>query len=230
MMVNSNTERTPLTIDYGPGTIAYKRGQILLAQERLEAMRIRITNISAWIAFGFAVLCIVMVSALPAQATPDGYADFCGQHPANCAPVDPVFAEYDDLYATLVIEQHNIKFDIRFAPDKTDTWQYPVHQKGDSEDIAVYLRTRLEYLGVPFGAMRFATGIDQWNQDHIWLVVMTNQGAYALDVQELNPVDRFHARATELESYDCTEGQGCQWRSNILYPTEHPSTAEMGQD
>ena len=56
---------TPLSIDYGPGTIAHKRGQIQLAQERLDARRTATTRTVQIILFWFVVVALVVLQVFP---------------------------------------------------------------------------------------------------------------------------------------------------------------------
>jgi len=180
---------------------------------------------------GFVMACIIALAICivafigAAQAgtpAPYGYSVWCAEDERNCPEVDPVTLEYsDDLYFMLREWQREVRFAIRYAPDKGgDFWRYPDRGMGDCEDIAIWLRGELIRVGIPRGAIRFASGPDQYGRNHAWLEVMTDRGPYAVDAYEVEPRARFHARAVGLETYDCQPGYGCEWRSNVLYPTE----------
>lgn len=62
MMVNSNTERTPLINDYGP---AIRAARMATDQERLDARSARSTNIRYIIAAALCIAALVIVQVLP---------------------------------------------------------------------------------------------------------------------------------------------------------------------
>ena len=212
------------TQDYGPMLRERQRAE----RERTEWIERHwpkiISACALWIVVFFAVMGVTITKAFgdePNRA-PFGYMVWCNNEPEQCPTVEPVTLAYsNDLYFQLREAQLEARFEIRYSPEKRghDEWRYPVNNRGDCEDIAIWLRDYLVNQGIPFAAMRIVAGPDQSGQLHAWLAVMTDRGPLALDAYQVALQDRFHARAQQTEGYDCDGPVGCQWRSNTLYPT-----------
>ena len=61
---------TPLPIDYGPGTIAYRRGQMQIRQDRLDARRRAVIRATHLLVTALCITVLVAVSVWPVLEHP----------------------------------------------------------------------------------------------------------------------------------------------------------------
>ncbi|MBL4766316.1 MAG: transglutaminase-like cysteine peptidase [Rhodobacteraceae bacterium] len=175
-----------------------------------------------------AAVCAFTFTAQAAPLAPTGYANWCATAPTNCADVDPEVVEYsNDLYFMMRAIQRQARWEITWTADPIgqDNWWYPIDNKGDCDNIAIYI---LEYLlinGVPRGAIRFAAVLGQQGRNHAWVEVMTSKGTWGLDANNFEKRKDF-LTATHVETHDCDPRKGCEWRSNTLLPTRTGPTED----
>lgn len=130
------------------------------------------------------------VSQLPVAghaATPAGYIQYCLKNRADCRRAKPAIATLtpDSLQKlndvnTRANQYTKPKSDWRNY-GREDFWTLPKNGAGDCEDYALEKRRKLVLAGWPPAALLLATAINEQRQNHVVLVVRTNQGDLVLD-------------------------------------------------
>lgn len=117
-------------------------------------------------------------------AAPKGYAEFCTNHAAECAPSETVtLAATPELMNKLSAVNKSVNASTRYAAEEDDVWT--ADAEGNCKTFAIRKKQALLTLGVDPRAMRFVSaeimsGPGDGNR-HVVLAVDTDKGAYLLD-------------------------------------------------
>lgn len=145
----------------------------------------------------YAILPILLLLASPAIADPRPYRPditgdwppafpiYCGEHPADCAPLGPDEAvePVDYLLWESRIDDVNraVNSTMVYRGEEGDHWD-DGGAYGDCDDFALTKRNRLIAMGVPRSALPMAHVLPHGQlQMHIVLLVRTNYGFKVLD-------------------------------------------------
>ncbi|HSP24619.1 MAG TPA: transglutaminase-like cysteine peptidase [Saliniramus sp.] len=149
-------------------------------------------------------------SARPVPA----WNDFCNRHPAECA-VDPRESASieltPDAWKAIVRINRAVNAEIKPLTDKeqwdvVDSWDFPTTGYGDCEDYQLLKRKRLVEAGFPRRALRMTVVLDELNEGHAVLKVVTDRGDFVLDnkTNAILPWDRTGYVYIKREGHDST--------------------------
>ena len=124
-------------------------------------------------------------SARPVAA----WNDFCRRHPSECAvdTSEPAkVAMSAETWKTIVAVNRRVNGRIKPMTDKAhwnvvDRWDFPDDGYGDCEDYQLLKRKLLRERGLPQRAMRMTVVIDELNEGHAVLMILTDRGDYILE-------------------------------------------------
>lgn len=124
---------------------------------------------------------------------PVGYVKFCASTPELCKspssftsmvakPVDMTAERWTSLY------QVNTSVNAAIAPvsdqdqyGEPERWALPANGAGDCEDYALLKQQRLQQQGFPANSLRMTVVLDEHDEGHAVLTLVTAQGDYILD-------------------------------------------------
>ncbi len=140
--------------------------------------------------------------------------DFCARYPGECA-VDisepAVINLTAETWQMIVSVNRQVNNEIRPLTDQeqwgvVDSWDFPTTGYGDCEDYQLLKRTRLISAGLPRRALRMTVVLDERNEGHAVLKVVTNRGEYVLDnkTNAVLPWDRTGYVYIKREGHDST--------------------------
>lgn len=118
-----------------------------------------------------------------------GWTEFCRREPAECA-VDPSESAVVPLTAatwqTITAVNRRVNSSLVAITDQdhwgvADRWDLPTDGAGDCEDFQLQKRKLLAQAGLPRRAMRMTVVIDEKNEGHAVLMVLTTRGDFVLD-------------------------------------------------
>jgi predicted transglutaminase-like cysteine proteinase len=115
--------------------------------------------------------------------------DFCNRHPAECsvntreAAIIPLT---DETWNLIVKVNRQVNSEIKPMTDQeqwgvVDSWDFPKTGYGDCEDYQLLKRKRLVAAGIPRRALRMTVVLDELNEGHAVLKVVTDRGDFVLD-------------------------------------------------
>ncbi|MGJ3264646.1 MAG: transglutaminase-like cysteine peptidase [Salinarimonas sp.] len=124
-------------------------------------------------------------SAQPIQ----GWVDFCRSYPGECVvdTREPERIRLDaETWRAIVEINERVNAAVRPTTDweaygLADLWTFPTGGFGDCEDYQLLKRNLLAQAGVPRRAMRMAVVIDERDEGHAVLMVLTDRGDLVLD-------------------------------------------------
>lgn len=115
--------------------------------------------------------------------------EFCSRFPAECA-VDTRESSSiiltADVWQTIARINREVNTAIKPLTDHdqwrvVDSWDFPTTGYGDCEDYQLLKRQRLVAAGLPKRALRMTVVLDELNEGHAVLKVMTDRGDFVLD-------------------------------------------------
>jgi predicted transglutaminase-like cysteine proteinase len=127
----------------------------------------------------------VFGSARPVPA----WNDFCNRHPAECA-VDTresaIIELTPEAWKAIVSVNRAVNAEIKPMTDQeqwgvVDSWDFPKTGYGDCEDYQLLKRKRLVEAGFPRRALRMTVVLDELNEGHAVLKIVTDRGDFVLD-------------------------------------------------
>lgn len=132
---------------------------------------------------------------------------FCAKDPDSCrvAEGEPERIVLDEgTWRLLVDVNDHVNEEILARTDRDhwdveDVWGYPDDGTGDCEDFQLLKRRLLERAGLPRRAMRMTVVLDELNEGHAVLSVLTDRGDLILDNKGGGPANAapiLHARET----------------------------------
>lgn len=119
---------------------------------------------------------------------PIGFVSFCGREPQRCAPAA---LSYGTLRMSAerwrLVQRINSLVNAQIAPEsdeilygEAEYWAYPT-DAGDCEDYALLKQLYLEGLGFPRSALLITVVLDEANEGHAILTLVTSEGDFILD-------------------------------------------------
>ncbi|MGY6570055.1 MAG: transglutaminase-like cysteine peptidase [Salinarimonas sp.] len=157
------------------------------------------------------------VTPLPAmggaQPVP-AWRAFCARHPIECS-VDRREAEIIPMTPRIweLINRVNRDVNAAITPmtdmeqwGVLDSWDFPKTGYGDCEDYQLLKRRMLAEAGLPRRAMRMTVVLDERNEGHAVLKIMTDRGAFILDnvIDTVLPWDETPYVYIKREGHDST--------------------------
>ena len=149
-------------------------------------------------------------SARPVPA----WNDFCNRYPAECAVDTRESASIEltpDAWKAIVRINRAVNAEIKPLTDKeqwnvVDSWDFPTTGYGDCEDYQLLKRKRLVEAGFPRRALRMTVVLDELNEGHAVLKVVTDRGDFVLDnkTNAILPWDRTGYVYIKREGHDST--------------------------
>jgi predicted transglutaminase-like cysteine proteinase len=123
-------------------------------------------------------------SALP----PIGFVNFCKSHPSSCINRGAAVGSLkltDTVWASLTAVNSSVNAAITPVSDEDlygvpEFWTYPV-QAGDCEDYLLLKKRNLEQLGFPSQSLLITVVLDEKDEGHAVLTVLTDKGDLVLD-------------------------------------------------
>ncbi len=123
---------------------------------------------------------------------PVGFVKFCSAHPEDCRPYS-VFEQMELERPSMSQDQWKLVHEVNryvnsmVAPTSDDVlygepehWAYPL-DAGDCEDYLLLKKRTLEEQGFPRTILRITIVLDEKNEGHAVLTVVTDQGDFILD-------------------------------------------------
>ncbi|MEI7600330.1 MAG: transglutaminase-like cysteine peptidase [Aestuariivirga sp.] len=119
---------------------------------------------------------------------PVGFVKFCGRHPVACAArVSGVVRPHLTARQWELVTRVNayVNAEVKPASDEEiygepEHWDYP-GQRGDCEDYALLKQRWLEALGLPRAALLLTVALDDKQEGHAMLTLVTSEGDFILD-------------------------------------------------
>lgn len=157
------------------------------------------------------------VTPLPAmggaQPVP-AWRAFCARHPIECS-VDRREAKIIPMTPRIweLINRVNRDVNAAITPmtdmeqwGVLDSWDFPKTGYGDCEDYQLLKRRMLAEAGLPRRAMRMTVVLDERNEGHAVLKIMTDRGAFILDnvIDTVLPWDETPYVYIKREGHDST--------------------------
>jgi len=115
--------------------------------------------------------------------------EFCDRHPQECAVDTSEAASItltNEIWAQIVEINRSVNAEIKPMTDMEqwgvlDSWDFPKTGYGDCEDYQLLKRKRLVAAGLPRRALRMTVVLDELNEGHAVLKVVTDRGDFVLD-------------------------------------------------
>ena len=115
--------------------------------------------------------------------------DFCNRFPAQCSVdlSEPASIELtSEIWKTIVRINREVNAEIKPMTDRdqwnvVDSWDFPTTGYGDCEDYQLLKRKRLVAAGLPQRALRMTVVLDELNEGHAVLKIITSRGDFILD-------------------------------------------------
>lgn len=140
--------------------------------------------------------------------------DFCHRHPSQCAVDVSQPSSIDltpEIWKTIVRINLQVNAEIKPMTDQeqwgvVDSWDFPTTGYGDCEDYQLLKRKRLVAEGLPQRALRMTVVLDELNEGHAVLKIMTDRGDFVLDnkTNAILPWDRTGYTYIKREGHDST--------------------------
>lgn len=119
-------------------------------------------------------------------AAPPGFAQACAKYSWLCTSAGGVASKAQVDRSVLAQVNRSVNASIRPVDDrlnygKNEFWTLPTNGAGDCEDYALLKKKRLIESGVPASAMALAVVLDRRGNNHVVLVVRSDDGDLVLD-------------------------------------------------
>jgi predicted transglutaminase-like cysteine proteinase len=140
--------------------------------------------------------------------------DFCARHPVECSVNTKEAAQItltSEIWSRIVKVNREVNAQIKPMTDQeqwgvVDSWDFPKTGYGDCEDYQLLKRKRLVEAGLPRRALRMTVVLDELNEGHAVLKVVTDRGDFVLDnkTNAVLPWDRTGYVYIKREGHDST--------------------------
>lgn len=140
--------------------------------------------------------------------------EFCNRYPAECAVDTNEAASIvltSEIWGLIIAINRQVNAEIKPITDQeqwgvVDSWDFPGTGAGDCEDYQLLKREHLVAAGLPRRALRMTVVLDELNEGHAVLKVVTDRGDFVLDnkTNAVLPWDRTGYVYIKREGHDST--------------------------